>query len=118
MKTVKFILVTFLTVLVVAGCNSQNQNKKTTSKTEEIKVLGECGMCKDRIEGAMKVDGIAEAVWNQETKLLRVTYNPALITVDDIQEKAAAVGHDTEKYRADDAVYASLPGCCHYERWN
>lgn len=118
MKTVKFILVTFFTVLVVAGCNSQNQNKKTTSKTEEIKVLGECGMCKDRIEGAIKVDGIAEAVWNQETKLLRVTYNPALITVDDIQQKVAAVGHDTEKYRADDAVYASLPGCCHYERWN
>ena len=118
MKTVKLILVTFFAVLVVAGCNSQNQNKKVTSKTEEIKVLGECGMCKDRIEEAMKVDGIAEAVWNQETKLLRVTYNPALITVDDIQKKIAAVGHDTEKYRADDAVYASLPGCCHYERWN
>jgi hypothetical protein len=118
MKTVKFILVTFLAVLVVAACNSRNQNNKTTSKTDEIKVLGECGMCKDRIEGAMKVDGIAGAVWNQETKLLRVTYNPALITVDDIQKKVASVGHDTEKYRADDAVYASLPGCCHYERWN
>ena len=118
MKTVKFILVTFLAVLLVAGCNSQNQNKKTAFKTEEIKVLGECGMCKDRIEGAMKVDGIAEAIWNQETKLLKVTYNPALITSDDIQKKAAAVGHDTEKYRAEDSVYDNLPDCCHYERWN
>jgi copper chaperone CopZ len=117
MKTVKFIFVTFLAVLLVAGCNSQNQNKKTALRTEEIKVLGECGMCKDRIEGAMKVDGITEAVWNQETKLLRVTYNPALVTSDDIQKKAAEVGHDTEKYRAEDPVYDNLPDCCHYERW-
>ena len=117
MKTVKFILVTFLAALLIAGCNSQNQNKKTALKTEEIKVLGECGMCKDRIEGAMKVDGIAEASWNQETKLLKVTYNPALITSDDIQKKAAAVGHDTEKYRAEDSVYDNLPDCCHYDRW-
>jgi copper chaperone CopZ len=118
MKTVKLILVTFFAVLVVAGCNSQNQNKKVTSTTEEIKVLGECGMCKERIEDAMKIDGIAEAVWNQETKLLKVTYNPTLVTSDDIRKKVAAVGHDTEKYRAEDSVYANLPDCCHYERWN
>ena len=117
MKTVKLIPVLLIAVLAVAGCNSQNQNKNVASKTEEVKVLGECGMCKTRIEDAMKVDGISEAVWNQETKLLKVTYNPALITIDDIQKKAAAVGHDTEKYRADDAVYNNLPGCCHYERW-
>src|SRR5674476_448305 len=79
MKTVKLILVTFFAVLVVAGCNSQNQNNKASSKTEEIKVLGECDMCKTRIEDAMKIDGIAEAVWNPETKLLKVTYNPCLL---------------------------------------
>jgi len=117
MKTVKLILVTFFAVLVVAGCNSQNQNKKASSKTEEIKVLGECDMCKTRIEDAMKIDGIAEAVWNPETKLLKVTYNPALVTSDDIQKKVAGVGHDTEKFRAEDSVYDNLPGCCHYERW-
>ena len=117
MKTIRLILVTFFAVLVVAGCNSQTQNKKVSLKTEEIKVLGECGMCKTRIEEAMKLDGIAEAEWNQETKLLKVTYNPALITSDDIQKKAAAVGHDTEKYRAEDSVYDNLPDCCHYKRW-
>ena len=59
MKTVKLIFASFFVVLLVAGCNTQNQNKKTTSKTEEIKVLGECGMFKDRNEDAVKVDGIA-----------------------------------------------------------
>jgi copper chaperone CopZ len=118
MKTVKLILVTFFAILVVAGCNSRNQNKKAASITEEIKVLGECSMCKERIEDAMKIDGIAGAVWNEETQLLKVTYNPTLVTNDEIQKKVAAAGHDTEKYMADDNVYASLPDCCHYERWN
>ena len=35
---------------------------------------------------------------------------------DDIRNKVAAVGHDTEKYQADDKVYERLLGCCHYER--
>ena len=118
MKTTKLILVIFFGALIVGSCNTQSQNKKITTTTEEIKVLGACDMCKTRIEDAMKVDGITAAVWNQETQLLKVTYNPSVITNDDIQKKEAAVGHDTEKYKADDEVYANLPECCHYERVN
>jgi periplasmic mercuric ion binding protein len=117
MKTVRFFLAAFLAVLMVTAANAQNIDKKVTLKTEEIKVLGSCDMCKTRIENAMKVTGITEAVWNEKTHMLKVTYNPSVITNDDIQKKAAAVGHDTEKYRADDKVYDKLPACCHYERW-
>jgi len=117
MKTVRFILAAFIAVLLVSTANAQNVDKKATLKTEEIKVLGSCGMCKTRIENAMKVTGITEAVWNEKTQLLKVTYDTSVISRDDIQKKAAAVGHDTEKYRADDKVYDNLPACCHYERW-
>jgi periplasmic mercuric ion binding protein len=89
---------------------------QTSERTDTIKVNGECGMCKSRIQKTLKLDGISSAVWDTETKLLTVTYNPSKISNDDIQKKIAAVGHDTEKYRADDAVYSKLPGCCHYER--
>lgn len=87
-----------------------------TQKTDTIKVHGECGMCKSRIQKTLKLDGISAAIWDTETKLLTVTYDPAVITNDDIQKKVVAVGHDTEKYRAEDAVYSKLPGCCKYER--
>lgn len=33
-----------------------------------------------------------------------------------IHEKIASVGHDTEKVKATDKAYNSLPGCCKYER--
>ena len=90
--------------------------QQTTQQTDTLKVYGECGMCKNRIQKALKLDGIATANWSAETKLLTVTYKPALISNNDIQKKVAAVGHDTEKYQADDKVYEKLPGCCRYER--
>ena len=73
-------------------------------------------MCKDRIEKGLKMDGITKATWDDKTKMATVTYDPSKITIDAMQKKVASLGHDTEKYKAPDDVYAKLPGCCHYER--
>jgi len=48
--------------------------------------------------------------------MLTVSFDPAKTTVDALGKKLALVGHDTEKYKAPDDVYAKLPGCCHYDR--
>ncbi len=94
---------------------SQNGNQGQTSKAE-FKILGECGMCKTRIEKAAKADGVTLANWDKETKILKVEYLPLKISVETIQKNIAKVGHDTEKEKADDAVYNKLPACCKYER--
>ena len=86
-------------------------------KTETITVYGNCGMCKERIEGAVKDEkGLFAADWSEETKLLTVRYDDKTISMDDIQQKIAAVGHDTDKYRAKDSVYKKLHKCCKYDR--
>ena len=81
-------------------------------KTDTFKVYGNCGMCKKRIEKAAKTEAVSSAVWNVETKIMTITYDAAKVSTDDIQKKIAAVGHDTEKFKADDKVYEKLPGCC------
>lgn len=85
-------------------------------KTESFNVQGNCGMCKKRIEKAAKLEGVTSAIWNVETKIMTVTYDVAKISNDELQKKIAAVGHDTDKYVADDSVYSKLPGCCLYDR--
>ncbi|MBP7555534.1 MAG: cation transporter [Chitinophagaceae bacterium] len=85
-------------------------------KTDSFKVYGNCGMCKKRIEKTAKVDGVSAASWDVQTKMLTITYDAAKVSNDSIQKKVAAVGHDTEKFEADDKVYEKLPGCCLYER--
>lgn len=85
-------------------------------KTDSVKVSGNCGMCETRIENAMKMDGISAADWNVKTKMLTVTYAADQISLEDIQRKIAEVGHDTPKFKATEAVYGKLPGCCKYDR--
>lgn len=86
-------------------------------KTEKFKVAGNCGMCEARIEKAAKsVNGVTAANWDKETKMIEVSFNEAEANLKKIHEAIAGVGHDTELVQADDKTYASLPGCCKYER--
>jgi copper chaperone CopZ len=86
-----------------------------TTKTS-FKVSGNCDMCKKRIEKAAKVSGVKSADWNEETKIITVTFSPDKISVDQIQQNIAKVGYDTEKYKADEEGYNRLPQCCQYTR--
>jgi len=119
-------LAIFLAVFTIS-CKSSNSSKdaKTNNNQTEIvndtivktfKVDGECGMCKDRIETAAKsIDGVDDAVWSIDTKILTLTYSnkldPAIVL-----KKIADVGHDNEMFKASDDVYNKLPKCCLYRK--
>jgi len=118
MKTLKLIAITLIAVTLSVNSFAQMHDHAAmeTAKTETFKVSGNCDMCKSRIEKAAKLDGVTKAEWNDETKLLTLVYEPSKVKTDDVLKKIAAVGHDTEKFKADDKVYAKLPGCCQYDR--
>lgn len=112
MKTIKFFLTAVFAVVLSTGLYAQTNQFAT--KSETIKVSGNCESCKARIEKTAKVDGVTKAVWSDKTKMLTISYNPSKVKSDDIQKKLAAVGHDTPKYKATDKAYNALPGCCKY----
>ena len=116
MKTIKLFAVVILLMAIGANASSQTGTKTSGPKTETIKVSGNCGMCKTRIEKAAKEEGATSASWDVKTAMLTVSYDPSKTSKDVLSKKLAAVGHDTEKYKADDKVYNALPACCHYER--
>ena len=87
------------------------------AKTEKIKVYGNCGMCKSRIEKAAKsVEGVTKAKWDATVAILTVTFDDTKTSVSKIEEEVAKVGHDTDHVKANDKTYNALPGCCKYER--
>jgi len=116
MKTVKFLSISLIALILSASISAQDhsQHKMATDKTESFKVAGNCSMCKDRIEKAAKVEGVSKADWDSKTKMLTLTYDSSKVKSDDVLKKIAAVGHDTDKFKADDKIYAKLPGCCKY----
>ncbi|RYY54114.1 MAG: hypothetical protein EOO09_15490, partial [Chitinophagaceae bacterium] len=86
------------------------------SRTETIAVNGNCGMCKNNIEKAAKSAGVTDASWDQEKKVLTVSYNQTATSNKKIQDAVAVAGYDTKDVRATDAAYKKLHGCCQYDR--
>lgn len=120
-KSILIVAVIISGIQTLSACEQQSNTEivqnQITEKTDTIKVYGNCGMCKKRIEGALtKVKGVQSANWDVATKMLTVTYDESKINLDDIHQKVADVGHDTDKVQAKDSVYNGLMGCCQYER--
>lgn len=120
MKTLNLVftivLLTGLSFSTKAQMHDHSKMNMSSPQTESFKVWGKCDMCKARIEKTVKVEGVTNATWDEKTQLLTVTYDPSKTGKDALSKKLASVGHDTEKYKAPDDVYAKLPGCCHYDR--
>jgi hypothetical protein len=109
MKTQSFILSLFSLLFISFASIAQ------TAKTENIKVWGNCGMCKKTIETAAKDAGATEANWNTETKILAVSYTSSSNN-QKIQKAVAASGYDTQDFTAPDEAYNKLHECCKYDR--
>ncbi|HHT33400.1 MAG: heavy-metal-associated domain-containing protein [Proteiniphilum sp.] len=78
-------------------------------------VKGSCEMCKERIENAAKsVEGVTFASWDMEKQELHMNFDPAKTNLEAISKVIAAAGHDTDKDKAEQAVYDALPSCCKY----
>lgn len=106
----------FLGLFTLLFISIQGFAQKSKTTTENIKVWGNCGMCKKTIETAAKSAGVTEANWNEETKVLAVTYNSSKVNNQKIQKAVAAVGYDTQDFTAPDEVYFKLHECCQYDR--
>lgn len=112
MKTI--LLIFFIALLQIVGFSQTEENSK--SETVNFKVYGNCGMCKNRIEKALKVEGVESSVWDVKTKMVEIKFDSNIIKEDELHNIVANVGHDTDKVLAKDEVYNKLHGCCKYER--
>lgn len=112
MKSISKILVTGTILLSFISCDAQIKN----SKTDTVKIYGNCGMCEKTIETAGTVKNVAIVDWNKDTKMATITYDSTKTTQDEIMKRIALSGYDSDTFLAPDTVYAKLPGCCQYDR--
>ena len=77
-------------------------------------VSGLCGMCENRIEAAYDQKGIVAADYDLDTHTLHVVYKAKNWDEERLHKLATSVGHDTDKFKSSDEVYAKMHGCCKY----
>ncbi|MFQ3173538.1 MAG: copper chaperone CopZ [Flavobacterium sp.] len=112
MKSLKTIVSAIILLLSAAVSNAQIKN----SKSANVKILGNCGMCETNIEKAGNLKKIATVDWNKDTQTAAITYDSKQTTQDEILKRIALAGYDSEFFLAPDDVYDNLHGCCQYVR--
>jgi copper chaperone CopZ len=115
MKT-QHIVLSFLFVLGTLFTAQAQKYPATNIKKDTVKVWGECGMCKKTIEKAARTAGATTAAWDEDTKILAVSYTAGKANLNSIQQAIAAAGYDTRDFTAETAAYKKLNACCQYER--
>ena len=119
MKTISSVIVT-LFIVFFSGIHSTALSQETVKEGKvdaEIKVLGLCGMCEDRIEtAAYSVRGVRTASWDKESQMLSVSYRADRTSQEEIERAIAKAGHDTEHFITDEETYSNLHSCCKYPR--
>ena len=111
MKSFIYAILFCFPILVLAQKESTKKDKAL------IEVVGNCEMCKSRIEkAAIEVKGVKYATWDIQSGQLYLIYNGLKTNTDLIEKQIAASGHDTEHHNAPEEVYEQLPACCQYVR--
>jgi copper chaperone CopZ len=108
-------IVSFFLFQSSVSISQPNLDKKVVSASFEV--LGNCEMCKKKIEGAvLKLKGIKKVNWSQENLLLSVKFNSARVQLVEIKQAIAKAGYDTDNFKASDEAYNNLHYCCKYDR--
>src|SRR5690349_9259432 len=109
MKVIRYIS---LWIFIFYATSTFAQNALTDT-TVSFKVYGACeGRCKARIESAVQGKGIQSDVWNVDSKMLTVVYDPSKTSLEKIQTHILDTGHDLDDKKAKEEVYNTLPSCC------
>jgi mercuric ion binding protein len=86
-------------------------------KKETFTVFGNGALSKARIERtALSLKGVKNAFWDEETKIITVTFNESKTDVQKIQVEIAKTGFDTGNVEASDEAYNNLPVDCQYRK--
>jgi len=114
MKSIKkgLMAITILLSVIVYGVPIKN------AKTINVKIYGNCLMCKTAIEKAGNIKNIASVKWDENTKIAAITYDEKKTNQDEILKRIALAGYDSDQFLAPADAYAKLPQCCQYERTN
>ena len=103
-----------IAIILLLSASSHSQIKN--ANTENIKIYGNCAMCKANIEEAGNQKNIAAVNWDKDTQIASVTYDSKKTTKDQILKRIALAGYDNTDFLAPKSAYAKLLECCKYTR--
>ena len=112
MVFIKKLLVASIVLLFNTSSFAQIKN----SKTETVKIWGNCIICQKKIDSAGYTKKISTVKWNIDSKMAILVYDSTKTNKSQILTRIANAGYDSENHIAPTAVYNNLMECCQYVR--
>jgi len=103
-------------VLSVVLSTTSGLAQINNTKTETIKILGNCDVCKTSIEKAGNLKNVAIVSWNKDSQMAEITFDSKKTNRNELLKRIALAGYDNDEYLAPNIAYAQLGECCKYER--
>ncbi|MBX7152065.1 cation transporter [bacterium] len=103
------LLIGLVSIVAAVVTGQDKSNKETIINLPTIK----CSMCVKTVKKAVgKLDGIVETNIDLDKKTATVKYDPAKVTVADIEKAITASGYNANESKRDADAYSKLPDCC------
>ena len=102
-------LLNILFTFLIAGCVFLAPINKVTIETPTI----QCEMCKETIESNLiAIEGVKSVKVDMLNYQTVVKYNPARVSLIDLELAIAKSGYQANEIKADSMGYKNLPYCC------
>jgi copper chaperone CopZ len=125
----KKVILSLAVVAAMSFTSCKNDTKKDDKNLEKVEVKnevaqtnasfgvrGNCGMCKNTIETAVKeINGVSKADWDKARKKIDISFDGSKTNLDAMHRAIANSGYDTDKVAGNEEAYKGLPGCCKYD---
>jgi len=83
------------------------------SQTVVFQTSAQCGMCKDRIEGALNfVPGVQFAELNLDDMSLTIKFRTKKTSAEELRIHVSEIGYSADDVKANEAAMKKLPLCC------
>lgn len=113
MKHSIIVVLTVFSITFSFDLKAQNKKGDKIQKSEFV-VLGNCGMCKKRIENAALIKGVKMVDWDKVNKKMVVVFRTDKTDLSTIQKAISEIGHAADTISENRVSYNNLPGCCQY----
>jgi copper chaperone CopZ len=108
----KIILLIFALGVILVAC--QKSEQAATVSQVDIKVATiQCESCVNNVKTALQeLAGVKTASVDLKTKVAQVSFDPASLTLADLENAIAKAGYDANNTKRDSLAYNDLDACC------
>ncbi len=108
----KIIFLIFALGVALGAC--QKSEQAATASQVDIKVPTiQCESCVKNVKTALqKLEGVKTASVDLKTKVAQVSFDPANLTLADLENAIAKAGYDANDTKRDSLAYEDLDACC------